>query len=93
MSYLNENYIVKNRFCNKNYDWLKNVLYDGCFTYNNEYICSCSSNFCNGDSIESIRGHDDCSQTDICPTGSMCLDTNQGYKCLCPPWSNKCTYR
>lgn len=80
--------------CNDNqHKWIDSILYDGCLYYQNEYICMCSSNFCNGDSIESIRGDDDCSMKEICPDGSVCLDTNKGYKCICPPWNATCTYR
>lgn len=72
--------------------WVYELLNDGCLTYNNQYWCVCSSNYCNGGDIRSIRGNDDCSRNP-CPQGSLCLDTYEGFKCMCPPWQPSCTYR
>ena len=36
-------------------------------------------------------GYDDCSN-DPCPSGTMCLDTKDGFSCICPPWQDDCTY-
>jgi hypothetical protein len=71
--------------------WVYELLYDGCLTYANQYWCICSSSFCNGGNVTSIRGKDDCS-ANPCPTGAMCLDTYEGFKCMCPPWQPSCTY-
>lgn len=73
-------------------DWVNELLYDGCLTYKNEYLCICSSSYCNSADLTSIRGNDDCSASP-CPTGSICLDTHDGFKCMCPPWQSSCTYR
>jgi hypothetical protein len=51
----------------------------------------CSTSLCNGGDIDSIRGQDDCSKNP-CPTGSVCYDTLQGFKCMCPPWEPSCTH-
>ena len=72
--------------------WVYDLLYDGCLTYNNQYWCVCSSNYCNGGDLASIRGKDDCS-SNPCPSGSLCLDTFEGFKCMCQPWQSTCTYR
>ena len=82
---------VLSRKCMDN-DWVSELLYDGCFKYNNEYLCVCSSSYCNGGNLQSIRGNDDCARNP-CPAGSMCLDTHDGFKCMCPPWQSSCTYR
>jgi hypothetical protein len=71
--------------------WVDELLYDGCLTYLNQYWCICSSTFCNGGDLQSIRGKDDCSKNP-CPSGSLCLDTYEGFKCMCPPWQPSCTY-
>lgn len=73
-------------------EWVNELLYDGCLNYKNEYICICSSSYCNGNSIKSIRGENDC-ESNPCPSGSICLDTYDGFKCMCPPWESSCTYR
>lgn len=36
-------------------------------------------------------GFDDCS-TNPCPSGTICLDTKDGFSCICPPWQEDCTY-
>ena len=36
-------------------------------------------------------GYDDCSN-DPCPSGTTCLDTKDGFTCICPPWQDDCTY-
>lgn len=38
-----------------------------------------------------ILGYDDCSN-DPCPSGTTCLDTKDGFSCICPPWQDDCTY-
>lgn len=73
-------------------NWSNNLIEDGCITHQNQYMCFCSSNFCNGKNITAIRGTRDC-MANTCPNGSMCLDTLTGYKCICPPWNPTCTYR
>jgi hypothetical protein len=79
------------RVCSKE-KWAKELLYDGCLVYGNKYYCVCSSNYCNSGNLTSIRGHDDCSRSP-CPKGALCLDTFEGFKCMCPPWQPSCTYR
>jgi hypothetical protein len=82
--------IVIERSC-ANERWVDELLYDGCLTYSNQYLCICTSSFCNGGDIQSIRGKDDCSKN-LCPSGSLCLDTHEGFRCMCPPWQPSCTY-
>jgi hypothetical protein len=36
-------------------------------------------------------GYDDCSN-EPCPSGTLCLDTKDGFSCICPPWQDECTY-
>lgn len=36
-------------------------------------------------------GFDDCS-SNPCPFGTVCLDTRDGFSCICPPWQGDCTY-
>jgi hypothetical protein len=36
-------------------------------------------------------GFDDCSHNP-CPSGTICLDTKDGFSCICPPWKDGCTY-
>ena len=36
-------------------------------------------------------GYDDCSN-DPCPSSTVCLDTKDGFSCICPPWKEDCTY-
>ncbi len=36
-------------------------------------------------------GYDDCSN-DPCPSSTICLDTKDGFSCICPPWYDECTY-
>ncbi len=36
-------------------------------------------------------GFDDCS-SNPCPSGTICLDTKDGFSCICPPWQDDCTY-
>jgi len=76
--------IVTDRRCTDE-RWVHELLFDGCLSYNNETWCVCSSSYCNGGDLKSIRGDDDCSNNP-CPSGSVCLDTVEGYKCMCPPW-------
>ena len=38
-----------------------------------------------------LLGYDDCSN-DPCPSGTICLDTKDGFSCICPPWQDDCTY-
>lgn len=38
-----------------------------------------------------IIGFDDCS-SNPCPLGTVCLDTKDGFSCICPPWQSDCTY-
>ena len=84
---------VFDRRCTETRDkWIYELLYDGCLTYNNQYWCVCSSNFCNGGDLSSIRGNDDCSRNP-CPSGSLCLDTHDGFRCMCDPSKPTCTYQ
>lgn len=41
--------------------------------------------------LDFISGYDDCSN-DPCPSGTVCLDTRDGFSCICPPWQDECTY-
>lgn len=36
-------------------------------------------------------GYDDCSN-DPCPSSTVCLDTKDGFSCICPPWQEDCIY-
>ncbi|CAF1250584.1 unnamed protein product [Adineta ricciae] len=71
--------------------WVRELLVDGCLTYNNLYWCMCSTDLCNSGDFNSIRGYDDCSNSP-CPSGTVCLDTKEGFSCICPPWQADCTY-
>ena len=89
--------------------WVRDLLVDGCLTYNEQYWCMCSTDLCNSGDFVSIRGtyescpslasphpsfplgYDDCSN-DPCPSGTTCLDTKDGFTCICPPWQDDCTY-
>ncbi|CAF3969298.1 unnamed protein product, partial [Adineta steineri] len=71
--------------------WVNDLLVDGCLTYNNLYWCMCSTDLCNSGDFNSIRGYDDCSNNP-CPSGTVCLDTKEGFSCICPPWQADCTY-
>jgi hypothetical protein len=57
--------------------------------YEGQNLCFCSNNMCNGQNVTSIRGYDDCSMHS-CPNSSVCFDTYEGYKCICPPWDPAC---
>jgi hypothetical protein len=81
-------HLVTDRRCTDE-RWVYELLYDGCFDYSNRYWCVCSSSYCNNGNLQSIRGDDDCSLLP-CPSGTICLDTYDGYKCICPPWENTC---
>jgi hypothetical protein len=82
---------VLERTCSEE-KWSNELLEDGCIMYKDIYYCFCSSNFCNGKNVTLVRGELDCS-ANSCPNGSICLDTQQSFKCLCPPWNPSCTYR
>ncbi|CAF0878038.1 unnamed protein product [Didymodactylos carnosus] len=71
--------------------WVRDLLVDGCLTYNGNYWCMCSTDMCNSGDFESIRGFDDCSNSP-CTEGTICLDTKDGFNCICPPWQDDCTY-
>ncbi|CAF4792808.1 unnamed protein product, partial [Rotaria socialis] len=71
--------------------WVRDLLVDGCLTYNSLYWCMCSTDLCNSGDFNSIRGFDDCS-TNPCPPSTICLDTKDGFSCICPPWQEDCTY-
>lgn len=90
--------------------WVRDLLVDGCLTYNGKYWCMCSTDLCNSGDFNSIRGKrawmrstefdcrwsiylgfDDCSNSP-CPSGTVCLDTKDGFSCICPPWQDDCTY-
>ncbi|CAF4370459.1 unnamed protein product [Rotaria magnacalcarata] len=71
--------------------WVRDLLVDGCLTYNSLYWCMCSTDLCNSGDFNSIRGFDDCS-ANPCPSGTTCLDTKDGFSCICPPWQEDCTY-
>ncbi|CAF4756472.1 unnamed protein product, partial [Rotaria magnacalcarata] len=71
--------------------WVRDLLVDGCLTYNGQYWCMCSTDLCNSGDFTSIRGYDDCSN-EPCPWGTICLDTKDGFSCICPPWQDDCTY-
>ncbi|CAF2700607.1 unnamed protein product [Rotaria sp. Silwood2] len=71
--------------------WVRDLLVDGCLTYNGLYWCMCSTDLCNSGDFSSIRGFDDCS-SNPCPSGTICLDTKDGFSCICPPWQDDCTY-
>ncbi|CAF4818568.1 unnamed protein product, partial [Rotaria sp. Silwood1] len=71
--------------------WVRDLLVDGCLTYNGLYWCMCSTDLCNTGDFNSIRGFDDCSNNP-CPSGTICLDTKDGFSCICPPWQEDCTY-
>jgi hypothetical protein len=43
------------------------------------------------ESFFSKLGFDDCS-INPCPSGTICLDTKDGFSCICPPWHDDCTY-
>ncbi len=68
------------------------LIEDGCFQYDSKIVCFCSSsNFCNSKNLSEIRGANDCS-INSCPiNGSVCFDTVESYKCICPPWDEKCS--
>ncbi|RNA00791.1 endothelin-converting enzyme 1 isoform X2, partial [Brachionus plicatilis] len=89
-SFSNNSTFISDRSCTDE-PWLNNLLYDGCLTYSNKYWCICSSDYCNDGNLTAIRGNDDCS-LNPCPVGSMCLDTFDGFKCMCAPWEPSCTY-
>ncbi|CAF0907034.1 unnamed protein product [Didymodactylos carnosus] len=71
--------------------WVRDLLVDGCLTYSGNYWCMCSTDLCNSGNFNSIRGFDDCS-SNPCPEGITCLDTKDGFSCICPPWQDDCTY-
>ncbi len=99
---------VSDRRCTEE-RWVRDLLVDGCLTYNGQYWCMCSTDLCNSGDFTSIRGmkkykyfsflpfyenilgYDDCSN-DPCPSGTVCLDTRDGFTCICPPWQDDCTY-
>jgi hypothetical protein len=83
--------VVLERFCPKE-KWAIELLEDGCITYEGQYICYCSSDFCNANNISSIRGDLNCS-SQICPNNSVCYDTLTALKCTCPPWDPSCEDR
>ncbi len=82
---------ILHRTCSEE-KWSYGIMYDGCLDYQNEYVCFCSGNFCNGKNISLIRGEPDCNPNQ-CPSGSICFDTFKGYECLCPPWNPSCSFR
>ncbi len=102
---------VNDRRCTEE-RWVRDLLVDGCLTYNGQYWCMCSTDLCNSGDFTSIRGmlnfekttrfslddtiyckigYDDCSN-DPCPSGTICLDTRDGFTCICPPWQDECVY-
>ncbi|CAF0865424.1 unnamed protein product [Rotaria sordida] len=70
--------------------WARELLADGCITYMQTYWCMCSSDMCNGGDLDSIRGFEDCSKNP-CQDGTICLDTKEGFNCICAPWQDDCT--
>ena len=36
--------------------WVRDLLVDGCLTYNGQYWCMCSTDLCNSGDFNSIRG-------------------------------------
>ena len=82
--------LVPDRRCT-NEQWVRDLLVDGCLTYHDQYWCLCSTDLCNAGDFTTIRGYDDCSN-DPCPSGTVCLDTRDGFTCICPPWQEDCTY-
>ena len=36
--------------------WVRDLLVDGCLTYNGQYWCMCSTDLCNSGDFTSIRG-------------------------------------
>lgn len=75
--------IVSERRCTDE-KWVYDLLYDGCLTHKSQYWCVCSSDYCNGGDLVSIRGKEDC-HANSCPSSSVCLDTKEGFRCICPP--------
>jgi hypothetical protein len=35
-------------------------------------------------------GYEDCSKNP-CQDGTLCLDTKEGFTCICAPWQEDCT--
>ena len=40
--------------------------------------------------LEIILGYEDCSKNP-CQDGTICLDTKEGFTCICAPWQEDCT--
>jgi len=47
--------LVTDRRCT-NEHWIRDLLVDGCLTYNDQYWCMCSTDLCNSGDFTSIRG-------------------------------------
>jgi hypothetical protein len=37
-----------------------------------------------------LLGYEDCSKNP-CQDGTICLDTKEGFTCICAPWQEDCT--
>ncbi len=48
-------FTVTDRRCTDE-QWVRDLLVDGCLTYNGQYWCMCSTDLCNSGDFTSIRG-------------------------------------
>jgi hypothetical protein len=83
---------VLERFCPAE-KWALELIEDGCITNaEGEYVCYCSTDFCNDDNMNAIRGNLNCTN-ETCPNTTMCFDTKPGLMCTCAPWDPSCDDR